>query len=856
MAMTAPDLQPRYIGPRMGQLPTVHATDEAFGAADARNMGELAAVGQRAGLSILARAQEEQRRIDQAYVRDAMNQARMEMMERADAIFQKTGRDAENAPDEMAALLDGVKRRAGGVSCTTNSCPTGGGFGGAGGGGNIERQRMMDSAMQALRNDYMLAGKRHQLRERRAYINDTYDAQNIAMAKEVRAIADGRDIITGTAEDGGYAAIEANAGGDDAAVVEIGEMREGEPQRVTVTANHLPAEDVQQVTAENASPLHIGDAIAVRINKTRENVAMRYSGRHPEIIRQKQDEAENILHAAAIEGLMSRSPAAALQYLNEPRVREVIPPEKWEKYRSALKKGMAGDFVMQAMNDPEMTEEKFINGAWAQSDGDFAVYESMLKMSNSVRTAREGIMKAKAVKDKGELWGMFYDGGMKLENMPPDFIRLYPDMAKEFAGLAETFDKNRNANIVPQMRRVRELMSMAPADLAKWLDDKSVVNAGTANEKEVSNYTQLSLITGGEKKLFSDIVERAADTKNEGKAVYGAASFDTKKFFKAAFGNMFKTKSWWSGETPATFDAKSELDERRFNNFDVIFNRRLDAFENGPKVQRKATTKEMNDVATKLTREVRANPTMLDNGKFLGLSDVAAADNAPIAIPASALSPEQKQYATGDGAFIAQKNPQTGVTEAFQSVDKSKWFADDKTTAENVRVALQSGNIGARQYNAGDQIITNKRGWERIRDGTTKKIKSGWFSPAVEPEEPKAPSPAKGRIIQKLEENGWDVKWVPYDDRNGRFMAVNPEGVVKYFDENNNEIKGLTRFTKYSNPEMSIKPEEIAAKIQDIDDRIVSAERELKNARVPVQTLNLREQIESLKKERAALKGK
>lgn len=194
MAISAPGV-PQYLGPRMNALPRVNAgpnaTAEMFGAGSARELMQLADAGQKLGLSILARAQEEQKRLDQACVRDGMNQLRTQTMEGEAEIFETRGIDAADAPERMQKLLDGVGR-----SCSTTACTPQ--FGG--GAGNIERQRMWQDASSRYYQGKMAAARRHQLVQGRAYQKQSILDQIDIGAQEAFNIGAGLDGVTATAQ--------------------------------------------------------------------------------------------------------------------------------------------------------------------------------------------------------------------------------------------------------------------------------------------------------------------------------------------------------------------------------------------------------------------------------------------------------------------------------------------------------------------------------------------------------------------------------------------------------------------------------------------------------------------------------
>ncbi len=342
MAMNAPGL-PQYLGPRMNALPRVnagpHATAEAFGAGNARELMRLGAVGQRAGLSMLARAQEEQKRIDQAYVRDAMNQARTAMMEGAQSIYAKNGIDAANAPEEMQALLSSVKARYGG-SCGPNSrsCSTGGGFGG----GNIERQRMLEDAWGSMSASYSQAAVRHKIKQERVYEKQTLDMQDLALLQEVEAMVVGTDPITGSALDPVADGYTVPRDADDSVPsnaplptsVPVGNHGDNDIE----PSPEIPPEVAERVEAEIMPQPHLGDEIAKRIQLLRHNAAIRYAGSPPEYIREKQNETESKVHSLVADTLAEQNPQQALDYLNMDRVRAVMPRTEWKKRRDAAGK--------------------------------------------------------------------------------------------------------------------------------------------------------------------------------------------------------------------------------------------------------------------------------------------------------------------------------------------------------------------------------------------------------------------------------------------------------------------------------------------------------------------------------------
>lgn len=827
MAMTAPDLQPRYIGPRMGQLPTVHATDEAFGAGNARNMAELAAVGQRAGLSMLAQAQEEQRRIDQAYVRDAMNQARLEIMEGADAIYRKAGRDAENAPEEMAVLIENTKRRAGAVSCTTNSCSTGRGFGGPNGGGNIERQRMLDSAWQSLSNDYTRAALRHRLNQRRVYENDTIDAQNISLEKEVRAIAGGNDIITGTAAEGGNAYAEADGETDnaDVEIINSEEEYQGEPQSVTVTASRLPAENVQRVKAEPTSPLHIGDAIAIRINKMRENVAVKFSGRHPDIIRQKQDEAESVLHSTAIEGIASRSPVMALEYMEQSRVREIMPAATWKKYHTQLQKSEDGDWALQAFR-ADMDGSEFILKATERAEGDGLRFQNLTKMWDSFAASDKKAKDRESIKKIDEVYGIVYDAKGSIANIKPEDFRKNPEEVtkalNQYVALQEAIMKVDGRANVEELKR---LNAMSDDELTEWMVGETVVDAGTKDERRVPNQQLLNWYAAGNKKLSEPLLTRSAEGSKDVKGFTGAATLDVGGVFKAAFPTIYQTTGWFGGKSPTQFDSKNPAHQQLKNNFELIYNQHLGDFEGNK--ERKSTYKEQESTAHTLVQDVRLNPSILENGRFLTARDAAKAmDTIPvakIAVLPTALPEEAQRNVSGNGKtyIIAELAPPADLTPTAKGKEKStppapviryrqeiprkEWHADLLGKAMRVERVLMGEQIGGMKIPAGSNIVSFDRndGYAEIWSGGFRslvdavRMKPTPSSPNTDAQLSPDPEIADSAIMKKLRDDGYDIKWVPNEGgEGGIYMATHPSGgKVHYLNQYGTEMRGNGHFT-------------------------------------------------------------
>lgn len=348
MAIQAPGV-PQYLGPRMNALPRVNAgpttTAEMFGAAGARELMRVADAGQKLGLSMLVRAQEEQKRLDQACVRDGMNQLRTRTMEGEAEIFATRGIDAADAPERMQKLLDGLGR-----SCSTTACSPS--FGG--GSGNVERQRMWQDASSRFYQGKMAAARRHQLAQGRAYQKQSILDQMEIGSREAFNIGAGLDGSTVTAQQ-----IEEERGAPLVGDLPFAD-EEGGAERVSGDGMggggrqplNTGPEEAQRVETEFEPAPMPRDAIAMQVERVRAAAAMLNSGSTPHHIKSEQDKAESRIHLAVIDGMASAGRhEQALEYINQEEVRAVMPSAEWTKRRNAMGKIVVAEAKKRSESD-------------------------------------------------------------------------------------------------------------------------------------------------------------------------------------------------------------------------------------------------------------------------------------------------------------------------------------------------------------------------------------------------------------------------------------------------------------------------------------------------------------------------
>ncbi|MCC8108477.1 MAG: hypothetical protein LIQ30_05405 [Planctomycetes bacterium] len=153
-------------GPGRVQIGTT-ANASHFGADQYRDLSTLGQTMQKAGASLLDEAQARQSNEDRTFVRDQINQARLTYMERSQEIFSRTGKDADTAPADMAALLDTMKAEHDKAL-----------------GDNQNRRALFDNAWSELVRQGDEDALAHRLAQMAVYDQETLDGQNAAVTVE------------------------------------------------------------------------------------------------------------------------------------------------------------------------------------------------------------------------------------------------------------------------------------------------------------------------------------------------------------------------------------------------------------------------------------------------------------------------------------------------------------------------------------------------------------------------------------------------------------------------------------------------------------------------------------------------
>lgn len=683
MAMSAPGV-PQYLGPRMNALPRVSAgpmaSAEAFGAGNARELMRLADAGQKLGLSILARAQEEQKRLDQACVRDEMNQMRMAMLEDSQDIFNLQGLDAQDAPQRMQALLSGVQGRSGGA-CPPGSrlCSTGG--------GNIEYQRMRQDAMAGLSRDYMMSATRHKIKQARVYERQSLDMQDRALDLELESMLTGRSIVTGTALDpvedgylpasggeletvgGSWEAPPGATGADEAFGID------GEEEAV--------APDVaQRVEAELMPQPHFGDEIAKRIQLKRHNARLRNAGYHPDYIRMKEDEAENTIHSLVADILTKQSPQQALDYLNDERVRAVMPRAQWAKRRNTAAA------VVRNTEIPRLAMEAHEAGLSSTE-----AYKASLKFPDAkdrkafldnfddYAKRAESVAKAETADKKVDIITNYIAAGYDIDRMPAAdraAIRSDKGLSDEVNGLRKVLaDLNLlSKNPVPNFPELDNIRKLAKDEINDWIT-------------QPGNYARLMIWDAGNNtdELKEILDKRMGKTAGES----GSNALDVNDMFRQSFGSINTT---WHGSAVA-YNPKDSEHARQEGNFRAIYKHRVGMEQET--LGRKLTYAEQSDRFFRLMREVRTGITKLD--RPIADGDPLAAMDAPARV-------ESVNPATGKKEVTFASQAEGGEPETFEVIPpRVAASAYNIPGAKEGYVATAPGERFGLAYEAGDRII-------------------------------------------------------------------------------------------------------------------------------------------------------
>ncbi|MCD8352436.1 MAG: hypothetical protein LUC93_17670 [Planctomycetaceae bacterium] len=144
-----------------------YANASHFGADKARDLAGIGSAIQKAGAAVLDEAQNRQFKEDKSFVRDQISQARLAYLEKSQDIFKRQGKDADTAPQDMATLLETMKKDHDKAL-----------------GDNKNRREMFESAWSQLARQGDEEALAHRLTQMDVYDQETLDGQNAAATVE------------------------------------------------------------------------------------------------------------------------------------------------------------------------------------------------------------------------------------------------------------------------------------------------------------------------------------------------------------------------------------------------------------------------------------------------------------------------------------------------------------------------------------------------------------------------------------------------------------------------------------------------------------------------------------------------
>ncbi len=660
---------PQYNGPRMGQMPFVPADADAFGAAEARQDGRLARQGLGASLDVLEAAQEQQRRCDTAAVKDATNQMRMEMLAGAERIMAERGANAQNAPAEMQALLDAVSRKYDPMIA----------------GGNVERQESWARTKDGIYNSYMLQAERKRVTGMMEYEQNARSTANEVRSQEMQAWLGG----------GMYA--------------------DGAPGKTVV---HERGDALQAI--------HAGGYVAERIEAGRREImdGLAASGEYipPGYAEQRADDWEAQEHIKNSNAMLRNYPRQAVEYFNQPRVREVMGEKAWAAQMKTLQTTLelvdAGEDAEEAFaeakkaSDPKMALEdarlrayndpRYQGNSTAQKQ-----YLAVLEANIAHDAERAKIARAQSVVSLTE---KMIAADFDFNNLSPEeqMALLLDGDGKDTPHQAFTRLKEfKKEGFGPDWAFYDEMKN--PGAAKAWMEADGLRSGGRAVE--------LAKRLGGDKAMIKEIIELSKTDGGDGSGGGGArvsVNFNPGEAFEGMF-------------------PKSELpegDERDFrkNGFIGVW-RSLVAHAEEHEFKRPTTRKEQEAIAQQLYRDIDSGaidvrlPYFKQVEQYLALRGIGGEAAGRIEIGRDAFMEtrtvlfEEKRHNRGED--VANLSPAVGSARQNFGVisprDKRQLppAIIDAKAAEVLR-AYQAGRIGNREYAAADFIVYDRTGTVRI----------------------------------------------------------------------------------------------------------------------------------------------
>lgn len=589
----------QYNGQRMRQLPFVPEDPRAASAAY-QQAGQFAQGLSATGNALILEATAQQNRINETFVTDAVNKAKLEIMQKEADILSMTGPEAQQIPGMLQELYSSTYGKFG---------------------GGLVNSRMKE--MFALRTENAVQGAiqrgtRASIIQMNKHFNDSMSLEAQTDRQELqRALRpDGGGVSSGwittvdapvvtTQPEGSLSVSRASPG----TVVPA-----GVPANVnTVAYEQLPDYQATLVNPENGQivpPINPVAVVQRTIERSNNRIAEMFAGTDPRVIADRQRDAEAGIHAMAIQELSMYDPRQAKAYMEQESVRAVMPPGMMLEIREKLQYSVeivdAGEDAQRTFaeidpKDPAAMENArmraYTEPRYKANTNARKQYLAVLEANADRRTAQERVAKIQGIKD---LSVKMMDADFDFNNLSPEeqhsllldgdgedtayqaFTRL-----KEFRKMAAAEGMGADMSFYEEMRMGE---ARNPGYIAEWLDGQSIRPGG--------RIVELTEKLGGDKAMIKEFIDLATKSVSSGTAGGGsgrAASVSADFNWGTSFEGL------WS---------KSELeegDERDFrkNGFIAMGNQLIAEMEENV-LKRKATFKEKNDIAQQLYRNVEA----------------------------------------------------------------------------------------------------------------------------------------------------------------------------------------------------------------------------------------------------------